>query len=408
MRSLKRLGVRLVILVGCGLGLLELAVVVTSLNVPQAYGKDFGQEYLLARVLLDRGIDPYQPLDEVAEHYLGGDPGFFDKTIPTPHPLTAGLLLLPLGLLSYADALRVWFLVQLVSIVGTVFAAARVAGFRIRPATLAAITLLLCAWEPLIQDLGLGQLTLPMVCLLALAEWSWLRQQPTGAGVLLGLGLLLKPLAWAWLLVMARRRSWRALAGTGATVVVGYALVALRLGIAPIVDYFTRVLPQISAGYALERTNTSVWAIGPQLFQASSLPATVVSSALAAVLLGLVWWSADGKRSLWFGLSLATAVSTVINPVSWFYNLVLVLPPGAHVLACLEATRWPRRATWIAIAVGILLSIPMSTWLALGSVNRMLGFGPTAAVGALIGLLIALARALESKKASAARGGPCA
>ncbi|MBV9169035.1 MAG: DUF2029 domain-containing protein, partial [Chloroflexi bacterium] len=286
---------------------------------------------------------------------------------------------------------RVWFVVQLVSLVATMFLAARLAQFRIGLLPLAAITLLASTWDPVAQDLGLGQVTLQIVVLLLLAEWYWTRKRPALAGVLFGLSLLIKPLAWPWFLVMLRHGDWRAMAGSVGTVVVGYGLVALRLGPAPIVDYVRRVLPEISAGYVSEPTNTSVWVIGPRLFQSSPTTAAVVSGALVAALLGAVWWAAAPKRPLSYALSMATAVSTIVNPISWLYYLVLTIQPGAHVLAYLRNAGWPRAATIAAIGVGVWLSVLWRTWYALGSRDPLFGTGPTGAAIALVVLLVAIA-----------------
>src|ERR1700716_621502 len=89
------------------------------------YQKDFGQEYLLARAIRD-GVDPYLPIQTLGARYVDVT-GYFDRQHPPPRPPTVGLLALPLGLLSYSTAARVWFAFELVCLVAALAMLVRVA-----------------------------------------------------------------------------------------------------------------------------------------------------------------------------------------------------------------------------------------------------------------------------------------
>jgi hypothetical protein len=45
---------------------------------------------------------------DLAARYLAAE-GYLDKPYPSPHPPSVGVLFLPFLLLSYVDAVRVWF-----------------------------------------------------------------------------------------------------------------------------------------------------------------------------------------------------------------------------------------------------------------------------------------------------------
>jgi hypothetical protein len=62
----------------------------------------------------------------------------------------------------------------------------------------------------------------------------------------------------------------------------------------------------------------------------------MVSLVIVAAGLLLVWRSVAPSRSLTSTLSVATAAAVVINPVVWFFYLVLALLPIAHALGVLR------------------------------------------------------------------------
>jgi hypothetical protein len=149
------------------LGVLALSAVCGALLITQGLlpadstlnERDFVQEYLLARAILDR-VDPYQPIQTLAARYSESS-GFFEKTDPTPHPPTVGLLALPLGLVSYPVAARAWFGFELVCLVGAVAILVRVTGLPMPLRTVPFLAVALIAWPPVTLEIRLGQLMVP-------------------------------------------------------------------------------------------------------------------------------------------------------------------------------------------------------------------------------------------------------
>jgi len=66
-----------------------------SLSVPYIFQKDFIQEFLISKAVLG-GVDPYLPLQKLADWILGPLPNPVFQH-PSPHPPPVALLCLPLG-----------------------------------------------------------------------------------------------------------------------------------------------------------------------------------------------------------------------------------------------------------------------------------------------------------------------
>jgi len=385
-----------------------------SLDPGLALYKDFGQEYLLGRAIAD-GVDPYVPIRDLAARYV--DPrGLLDKPFPTPHPPSVGMLMVPLSLLDYVSAVRIWFGIQLVCLLVGVALTLRGAGLpqlRLIPVVIVGVL----GWAPVVVDLAMGQLTLLLLALMAAALVA-LRGRHAGlGGALLGFALLVKPLAWPWLLVLVWRRAWSSLGAAAAVVVLGFGLTGMRVGFAVLIDYVTRVLPSVSAQYAAETSNVSLWTVGPRLFRgidAGSLagtppliPSPQVAQLVGAtipvlvVVLAIAWLRA--RPPVGTALGVMTCVGILVNPISWQYYLVLALIPAALVLHWLHVHGYPRLQTILALVVGVALFLTDESWYALArligtaspnadqsflSLAGLLTLGPGLAVGAL-GFLLA-------------------
>jgi len=343
---------------------------------------DFGQEYLLARAILD-GVDPYQPVQVLGTRYVGST-GYFDKPYPTPHPPTVGLLALPLGWLSYPSAVRVWFGVELVSLLIAVGLLVRGAGLPIRLRNAPLMALALVAWPPVTLELGLGQLMLPLLLGLAGAQLALLGGRAALGGALWGLTLLVKPIAWPWLIVLAWRRDWRSLAAAALVVLTGGVLSLLAIGVGPTTTYLTRVLPVMAGAFFTEPTNISLWTVAPRLGNATLsavLPAAIV-------LVALVW--ARRRAPLGASLAMMTIVSLLVSPIVWHFYLVLALLPLAQIVA--ELWRHGLRRAEVAAGLGllVLMSVSQSGLIAFGHGGPGMGIVlvPVLAL-ALLGVLLA-------------------
>jgi hypothetical protein len=264
------------------------------------------------------------------------------------------------------------------------------------------MALLLVGWVPVSTDLVLGQLTIPMLAALAGAQVALLRGRGLVGGGLLGLAMLLKPLAWPWLLVLASRRAWSAVAVAIGVLLLGYALPASRVGFGPIVAYVSDVVPRVSAIHATQAVNTSLWTVGPRLFRGTegevlgfALP--VVASPDAARVVGFMLplvvvvialgWMLRARPPLAAALGLMTCVAVLVNPLSWPYNLLLLILPMAHVIRWLHAGQFPMLSTLLAVLIGVSLFVPDRLWSELGRLAIAPGAAADAQLPPLAGVI---------------------
>jgi Glycosyltransferase family 87 len=141
-----------------------------------ALNRDFGQDYLMARALVD-GIDPYAPVRALAEHYVQPT-GFLARTTPAPHPPSMAVLTLPFLALDYTNAVRAWFAVQVSALLLGVYFSLRCVGVRWAWRLAPPVTLMLFVWAAVGLDVGLGQSTTPLLALLAGAACALCSRRP--------------------------------------------------------------------------------------------------------------------------------------------------------------------------------------------------------------------------------------
>lgn len=351
--------------------------------------RDFVQEYVLVRAIA-AGENPYLPLPLLVERYAHGLR--MPSSIlhhPTPHPPTAGLLFLPLSLVDYSTAVLWWLAISLIALVAVMALLSRLVlghwsiGWTI---SLTAISLI---WVPIIADLSLSNLNLILTCLLV-SSWFALRSgRPISAGILLGLSLLIKQIAWPVLLLLLWRRDYRSVIATVATGAIGYLLAGWVVGIDQVITYFREVLPQVGSFYQNFASNISLWTLGPRLFRGTFLLAngtmlgqpvplaplfvsaplaSLVSLTVPLVVLGLTMLALRRRLQHEHAFGLAICLSVMISPIAWDHYLVLLLIPIAQVVSWLKQYHFPKHETLLAAVGMLLLLISWDDWLTLGLV----------------------------------------
>jgi hypothetical protein len=313
------------------------------------YDKDFGQEYLLARAIRE-GVDPYLPIEVLAERFVQAT-GYLAKVHPTPHPPTVGLLALPLGYLSYPDAVRTWFVFEVLCLVALLALLIVGAKLPLQVGLAPFLGLALVAWPPINLELGLGQLMVPLLLGLVGAQVALLCGRSALGGSLLGITLLIKPIAWPWLIVLAWRRDFRAIVATAGVTLVGGVATVIALGVESTSNYFFHVLPQMSSAFFAEPTNMSLWTVAPRL--ALSLPNAILP---AAVLLAATW-IALRRKALGDALGLVTVASLLTSPLMWYFYLTLALLPMGQLVAAIVRRGLQLTHIVAAVCVFALLSV---------------------------------------------------
>jgi hypothetical protein len=381
--AIARLGRLVIVGAGVALGLVGFRACLATMAPPYAYTKDFLQEYVIAGAVAN-GADPYVPIQELAARYVSGwDPGGQVGAAfahPTPHPPTIGLLFWSISYLDYLTAMSLWFGLGIACLALTIALLARTARARMPLWGTLTLTTVALAWYPVGEELALGQVMISILLLTAVARLALLRGHHVLGGVALGCALLIKPIVWPLLFLLAMRRSWRGLAAAILTALAAYGATAWVVGVQRVVAYMTDVLPAVNAVYKNASWNLSLWTLGRRLFEGtdnslsmlgrypapplvrSELAATVVSVAVPALVLLVACHWARKRRDLDASFGVFVCVSIMVSPISWGHYGVLAIIPIAQVVAWLLAHRFPTRETNAALVIGMLLFVSFNAW----------------------------------------------
>jgi alpha-1,2-mannosyltransferase len=305
------------------------------------YCRDFIQEYVLARCLLD-GEAPYRPLPEVVDTYFPDQPKL-PWTHPTPHPPPAALATLPLGVLSYRAASIVWLVLELACLAFAIVLLARAWGEPVSVEIMTMVFFLSLIFGPVIRELWLGQFG---AMLLVLVTLSWINLRigrDAIGGMWLGLALAIKLVGWPIALFLAFRGRWRAVVAAALVVILLHGAALLVMGWEPILAYYTDIGPRVARENRFHLENFSLWPLGSRLFSDERMiwasqvvleplwpnpplerPVTigVPLVALAAALL-----LARRQRSFDSAFGILLCAGLVMNPVVWDHYLVLTALP---------------------------------------------------------------------------------
>lgn len=318
---------------------------------------DFMQDYLMSRAVL-AGESPYQNIKELAGRFDLAQVQLDRSGYPSPHPPSLVLLMLPIGLLSYHSAALAWLIISLAALAASLRVLFDLKGGALVLGFLAAVI-----WLPFHSDFSIGQLMTVMLLALALAWKCFRGDRDLAGGIVLGLALSIKMIAWPVVLYLLLKRRWQA-AGSSIGVVAGLQLIAGAVfGFSVLADYYLRVGPLLAKLGKADSFNFSVFSIGPRIFEGtravflgtvSTSPAVYgwpqlsgpVSALCALLVLALCLWLA--LRSSSFDRSFAVLVCGVLilSPTAWWYYFPLALIPMSiawqlqvrpAVLVCLVA-----------------------------------------------------------------------
>jgi hypothetical protein len=316
-----------------------------------------------ARALLDR---PHAPL--YASFSLEGSSFIY--------PPVAALLMLPFARMSYEEAhlaLSVVTRAAYLACVAIAFVVGRGAGTA-RAGVCAAVFAV--AFHPLLLAVELNQATLLVAIGLGGAVLCAGRGRHALAGALIGATAALKPQMGLVVLLLvwhSRRLVWAGLASMAVAALISIGCA----GVADHVDYVTRVLPRLAAGYAFYPNQSWTGAIlrlagepfvDFELTSPSSVTkvVAVASSAATLVAAALVLRAAarrHGARApelMVCAIGFAWLMVTLASPISWKHHFTPCMFLYSFFVATYESwTRWARALAlaafpWIAGYVEVL------------------------------------------------------
>lgn len=195
-------------------------------------GIDFSIPYACTRAWL-AGTNPYD-FDNLKREFesAGGDlPGFRVDYMPPIYPPPSFIVMIPLSLLPWDTALRVWEVSAYVLVLLMFVAMLKLAGIKFwQPRTLL-LLLLVVAFAPLRSAITLTQSALPAICLVTFAMLALHYRFDAVAGCLLALAVGFKPHdALFGLVYFFVIRRWRALTWCGGLLTLMGLIAILRMG----------------------------------------------------------------------------------------------------------------------------------------------------------------------------------
>jgi hypothetical protein len=359
-------------------------------------GVDFFQEWSSARNFLD-GRPVYGPTEEAVERYLGFRLRAGERlTIGVnAHPPTSVLVIVPLALLDYPNAVLAWNLLSLLALGASLWLVGRRLGLSLSLRSLlpAVVLLLLCG--AFRHQMYQGQLNLLLLLLLT-GVWAAERGgRDAAAGALLGLATAVKLFPGLLFLYFVLGRRWKVV-GSGVTSLLAVTgLTAALLGPGAYRDYVRDVLPRVDqfrAGWD-NASLTGFWAklfdpppvptpAAPSQAESSSAEAPVLvdvmpifpveplrrdpllaragaATCCGAVLALLAWvaWRSRSRsqRDRAFGLSLVAML--LVSPICWEHYFLLLLLPLAQLWVSLPRSA-AARGLFLVLAVALWLSPP--------------------------------------------------
>lgn len=292
------------------------------------------------------------------------------------NPPLLSVLLTPFAALDVVTAYRIFVVLTLLMVIGSVLAVAR--ELRLRPAVTAVVTLAVLASSPLHGTLVLGQIY-PLLLVGLVAGWiAQRRGRPVLAAVLFGITVALKPSLAPVLLLPAVQRQWQPLKA-GILAAAGASLVGVLVAGPSSAWNWLRIA--FAEGVPDSVDNASL----PGLAVRFGLPSVVGMVLGLAVLVGTLWWCGKHRdrvdvagTALWAVI----AAGLLLSPISW-HNYLMLLWPGVMVLivrgrgavsaAALAVAiipvswnaEWPPEGVAAAVARSLYCAILVGYWVVL-------------------------------------------
>jgi len=347
-----------------------LHLVVLYASPPRVFLKDFMQEWLMARAVME-GVNPYLPLARLAGMFFHPPPDLIALGLPSPHPPPVVLLTLFFGLMNYPQAALVWLFFELACIGASVYIVLHW-WQRGQPSLVRVffVALLLLAAAPFWEGLLYGQLSSLLLLLLLCA---WRSQRQIWAGCFLGASLSLKLMGTPIWLFFLIRKQWYAAGAALGVFITTHAAAALVMGFGPLAHYYRSVAGSMAHIYQLAEWNFSLWTMGWRLFNGVRSPfeqSTVIlplfqkpgvalytSALLLVSVLGAGLLMAAKSKDRNVSWAVLFCLSAVVGPIAWIHYLALLLLPFALVLNRLKRRGYPllQTALWAVLAGALLI-----------------------------------------------------
>ena len=341
---------------------------------------DFFQEYASSKNYFD-GVDIYNNQSDSIRSLIYAN--LDEKSLMfefNAHPPSAVLVSMPLAGLGFNEAMLTWNILSLLAFASGIWLIIANLELPCSPWSFVPIIALSLFFNPLIEQIGQGQLS---AIIMALVTGAWAAERcgrPSRAGVLIGFASAIKLFPGFLILYYAWRREWKIVRSAVATLAVVTAVTALILGLDAYVNYVVRVLPNVAwfrAGWnnaslsgfwsrlldPVPEKARAIYLTIPLVYMPALCKAMTLVSSLAVV--GFVAWSTRAGRShnalpplreSDYSFAMAVTAMLLISPITWeHYFLILAVPLAILWLGM------PQSPVHVVVFVAILAVIGCDT-----------------------------------------------
>jgi len=351
------------------MGLARLRILLLTLGFSATEsGRDSLQYYLMAKAVIS-GVNPYQPLNELTQKFVGLIQFF---THPTPSPPFIAVLSIPLSLFSVNQVYIVWFLFEMICLSLIAIMLSILWNERLNWIRAICLFFLLLAWYPVMIELHDGNLLILLTALVLAALLALRKDHRIEAGILIGLSIAIKLITWPLMIYLIWKKDWRTLVAASITTVVLNLVSLIVNGFGPFTDYYLKVSSQVFSIYHAFMLNLSLWSIGYRLFEgtgSSFLPnyfkahpliaipglAPLVSAGLVVAFLitGMVW--AVHSCDMETAFAILVCIIVAISPISWDHYFVMIIISLVIMFRNLTRQSFPTWQTLIFIIITLML-----------------------------------------------------
>jgi hypothetical protein len=342
-----------------------------SIGVYRIPYTDF-QSFYAAALQVRHHSDPYGPAIDWIKTYVASGNGTLFATKSYVYGPFFALLLAPLTYVSMHAALFTWDVLNVLFLVGAVFALLRSAGARASLPTVLVIAAAASLWAAVRKEWYLGQSDVFLLFVVSAALWARTGGRRNVAGVLLGVAIATKP-AFAALLqfLLWKREFGFALIGLG-TAAVLLVVPALWLGPATTMhqlqvwNFWSGPYVAFAHNDAPKGILTRLFTINPVSTPLIVAPAVVttlwllISGAVALLVFAVIRPTPlrrDARSLIEIGLMIEALL--LISPLTeWPYLLLLLIPLVGLFVWVSEQGLKPRPAQ-IAAAGGIAVALAL-------------------------------------------------
>jgi len=346
-----------------------------SLSDIHIYNKDFLQSYLLAKAVVE-GVNPYLPLNKLAESFI--DSPFFESYFPHPSPHTpfSIIIVLPLAFFTYDQSVILWFIFEIFCITISVYLLLewliekKTKFYLIIIGTSFVLTL-----PPFWEGLQWGVMS-SLILLLFAGIWKAIRyERPVLTGIFLGFSLAIKFMGWPIILFLLIVKKWLAILISVLVFIFCNLIAVFTMGLSSVINYYHVVGPMVESIYRSISINFSVWSIGWRIFEGSLSPDfmpgfnilplfEIQDLALYAsilflfllILTGTILAKRANDRDISFGIFVC--VSVLASPVTWLHYMMLLIIPLAITGKYLFRSSLPLVKTVVLTVTIILFTLP--------------------------------------------------